>query len=207
VHEVPAAEAVEHPVQTDPTIANAGLTEIDEPVAAVLTNGHESTYETQGIPQNSGFGDGAANAAAEANWDNSNDLSTSQEWVEVPRDATETDTGVTATPVAPSNVQSWADDQPDSPVEVRFSLFHLSLNTVLLCRANSFSHRRLLLQQMMASKKSSETVEDEETSVEVVVAAMDFNVAVVDSGAMATVDEAEVEVEVPEEAAAQTSPK
>jgi hypothetical protein len=60
---------------------------------------------------------------------------------------------------------------------------------------------------MMASKKSSEVVEDEETSVEVVAAAMDFSVAVVDSGAMATVDEAEVEVEVPEEAAAQTSPK
>jgi len=96
-----------------------GLTEIDEPTATVLTNGHsESVFETQGIPQNSGFGDGAANAAAEANWDNNNDLSTSQEWVEVPRDANETETGITATPAAPSNVQSWADDQPDSPVEV-----------------------------------------------------------------------------------------
>jgi hypothetical protein len=133
IHEAPAAEAIEHPVQTDPTIANAGLTEIDEPVAALLINGHnESTYENKGIPQNSGFGDGAANAAAEANWDNSNDLSTSQEWVEVPRDATETDTGVTATPAAPSNVQSWADEQPDSPVAVSSSLSGvLGLNTVL----------------------------------------------------------------------------
>ena len=84
-----------------------------------MTNGHtELTYETQGIPQNAGFGDGSANAAAEANWDNANDLTNSQEWVEVPRDANETDTGLTATPAAPSNVQSWADDQPDSPVEV-----------------------------------------------------------------------------------------
>lgn len=86
-----------------------------------MTNGHnESVFDTQGIPQNSGFGDGAANAAAEANWDNNNDLSTSQEWVEVPRDANETETGVTATLAAPSNVQSWADDQPDSPVEVSY---------------------------------------------------------------------------------------
>lgn len=123
IHEVPAIETAEHPVETDPTIANAGLTEMNEPVAAVLTNGHnESIYETQGIPQNSGFGDGSANAAAEANWDNSNDLSTSQEWVEIPRDANETDNGVTATPAAPSNVQSWADDQPDSPVEKQSTL-------------------------------------------------------------------------------------
>ncbi|PMD56448.1 uncharacterized protein K444DRAFT_645155 [Hyaloscypha bicolor E] len=115
IHEVPS---VEHPVQSDPTIVNAGLTEIGEPAAVDLTNGHnESVFDTQGIPQNSGFGDGAANAAAEANWDNNNDLSTSQEWVEIPRDANETETGVTATPAAPSNVQSWADDQPDSPVE------------------------------------------------------------------------------------------
>jgi hypothetical protein len=153
IHEVPS---VEHPVQSDPTIVNAGklvlvlyffscqrvspivttqgsfpnlnlskltclsgLTEINEPAAAVLANGNnESVFDTQGIPQNSGFGEGAANAAAEANWDNNNDLSTSQEWVEVPRDANETETGVTGTPAAPSNVQSWADDQPDSPVEV-----------------------------------------------------------------------------------------
>jgi hypothetical protein len=60
---------------------------------------------------------------------------------------------------------------------------------------------------MMASKKFNETVVDEETSAEVVDAATDFNVAVVDSEAMATVDEAEVVEEVPEEAAAQRSPK
>jgi hypothetical protein len=98
------------------------LTEVDAPPATAITDVHDQTYNA-GVPQNSGFGDGAANAAAEANWDANNDLSTSQEWVEVPRDATETDTGVNATPAAPSNVQSWADDQPDS-LEVRkfFSL-------------------------------------------------------------------------------------
>ncbi|PBP26286.1 hypothetical protein BUE80_DR002881 [Diplocarpon rosae] len=120
-------EASEYPVESDPTIANAGLTEIDAPTTTELTNGHTEVSYDHGIPQNSTFGDGAANAAAEANWDQNNDLSTSQEWIEVPRDATETDTGVVATPAAPSNVQSWADDQPDSPVEARlFSNSQLS---------------------------------------------------------------------------------
>lgn len=113
-----SAESTEYPTQSDPTIANAGLTELDAPPStAAVTNGAES-FDAQGVPQNSGFGDGAANAAAEANWDNNNDLSASQEWVEVPRDAAETDTGITATPAAPANTQSWADDQPESPQEV-----------------------------------------------------------------------------------------
>ncbi|TVY43896.1 hypothetical protein LOCC1_G003844 [Lachnellula occidentalis] len=117
--EAPAVETKDYPVQSDPTIANAGLTELDSPAVTSLENGTQESHEIQGVPQNSGFGDGAANAAAESNWDNTNDLSQSQEWVEVPRDAAETDTGITATPAAPSNVQSWADEQPDSPSEVR----------------------------------------------------------------------------------------
>ena len=123
VEDAPAVETSEYPVQSDPTLANAGLTEIDEPSATTMANGHES-HEIQGIPPNSSFGEGG-NAAAEANWDNANDLTTSQEWVEVPRDAVETDAGVTATPAAPSNVQSWADDQPD-PVEVRTLISYMS---------------------------------------------------------------------------------
>lgn len=115
VEETPAAETNSFPVQSDPTIVNAGLTELDAPSVVAMTNGIHEPHELQGVPQNSGFGDGAANAAAETNWNASNDLSQSQEWVEVPRDAAETDTGVTATPAAPSNIQSWADDQPDSP--------------------------------------------------------------------------------------------
>ncbi|KAH7410941.1 hypothetical protein BKA64DRAFT_368633 [Cadophora sp. MPI-SDFR-AT-0126] len=115
--EAEQVETTEYPVESDPTIANAGLTELDAPAVTELTNGHAEAAYDQGIPANSGFGDGAANAAAEANWDNNNDLSTSQEWVEVPRDATETDTGVAATPAAPSNNQSWADAEPDSPTQ------------------------------------------------------------------------------------------
>ncbi|PQE33139.1 Transcription factor CBF NF-Y histone domain-containing protein [Rutstroemia sp. NJR-2017a WRK4] len=110
-------EPTEHPVQTDPTIANAGLTEINDPTTAAMINGETepTSEEASGVPANSTFGEGA-NAAAEANWDNNNnDLSASQEWVEVPRDAAETETGVTATPAANANTQSWADDQPEAP--------------------------------------------------------------------------------------------
>lgn len=102
----------EYPVQSDPTMANAGLTEInDEP----FTNGHaEETAASTGVPQSE---IGGGNAVAEANWDHSAaDMSTSQEWVNVtPRDATETDTGVSATFAAPAQTQSWADEQPDTP--------------------------------------------------------------------------------------------
>lgn len=72
-----------YPVASDPTIANAGMTELGCPHTGRLTNGHtEPSFTVPGVPTNSGFGDGAANAAAEANWDANADLSTSQEWVE-----------------------------------------------------------------------------------------------------------------------------
>ncbi|KAI9742424.1 MAG: hypothetical protein M1818_003958 [Claussenomyces sp. TS43310] len=116
----PAVETAEYPTQSDPTIAHAGLTELDEPHAVSMTNGHgEGGAEAAaaGIPQNSGIDEGASNNAAESHWDTNNDLSTSQEWVNVnvPRDITETDTGFIATPAAGLNKQSWADEQPESP--------------------------------------------------------------------------------------------
>lgn len=116
----PAIETAEYPVQSDPTIANAGLTELDDVATAPLTNGHsDASAETAavGIPQNSGIDEGASNAAADSHWDPSSDLTASQEWVDVklPRDLAETDTGITATPAAAVAPQSWADDQPDSP--------------------------------------------------------------------------------------------
>lgn len=113
--------------QTDPTIANAGLTEIDDNQTIPLST-QAAAVETEEVAQNSGFGEGA-NAAAQANWDQNNDLSASQEWVEVPRDAAETETGVVATPAAPANTQSWADDQPESPKQVRFTTYILNTST------------------------------------------------------------------------------
>lgn len=119
--QVPAADAApsELPVQSDPTLVNAGLTELDAPTNVAMAKGQgEATYEIS-APQNAGLGDGAANPAAEANWDSgkNDDLSASQEWVEVPRDSAETDTGIAATLSAPPNIQSWADEQPEAPIE------------------------------------------------------------------------------------------
>lgn len=111
-------EVSEYPVESDPTIVNAGLTELDAVPTAVLAKSPEvEENPSSGFPQNSGFGDGA-NVAAEDNWNRQNDLSASQdEWVDVryPRDAAETDTGIEATPAALTNTQSWADEQPDAP--------------------------------------------------------------------------------------------
>ncbi|KAI1489574.1 hypothetical protein F5X96DRAFT_640317 [Biscogniauxia mediterranea] len=107
-------------VVTDPTVAHAGLTEIDTAgTTPPLTNGHTESTPVSGIP-NADVSDNAANAAAESQWDTGNDLSASvnqEDWVEVPRNPTETDTGLAATPAAPANVQSWADDQPEHQPE------------------------------------------------------------------------------------------
>ncbi|KAI0901392.1 hypothetical protein F4806DRAFT_452112 [Annulohypoxylon nitens] len=109
---------------TDPTVANAGLTEIDSTgTTAPLTNGHtEKSAASSDVTANNDVGDSAANAAAESQWDQNNDLSASgsqEDWVTVPRDPAETDTGLTATPATTGNVQSWADEQPENPPQAR----------------------------------------------------------------------------------------
>ncbi|KAI0385502.1 hypothetical protein F5Y04DRAFT_186887 [Hypomontagnella monticulosa] len=108
---------------TDPTVAHAGLTEIDTAGAtAPFTNGHTESTPVSGIPENADVSDNAANAAAESQWDTGNDLSASisqEEWVKVPRDPTETETGLAATPASTGNVQSWADEQPENPPETQ----------------------------------------------------------------------------------------
>jgi hypothetical protein len=104
------AEAVEssQPPSTDPTGATSSL-----------TNGHAESAPESGVPANADVTDSAANAAGEAQWDNTMSASITQEdWVKVPRNPAETETGLTATPAASSNVQSWADDQPDNPPSV-----------------------------------------------------------------------------------------
>ncbi|KAH8677602.1 hypothetical protein BX600DRAFT_450255 [Xylariales sp. PMI_506] len=108
--------------ETDPTVAHAGLTEIGSTGAtAPTTNGHSEPAPSSAAPANADTGDAAANAAAEAQWDPaSNDLSasiTQEDWVKVPRDPTETETGLEATPAAAGPVQSWADDQPEATSE------------------------------------------------------------------------------------------
>lgn len=116
-------ESTSEQVQTDPTVAYAGLTEIDTTGAtAPVTNGHVASTTPSGVPASADVGDAAANAAAESQWDTNNDLSasgTQEDWVKVPRDPAETETGLEATPAAAGPVQSWADDQPEQAAEVR----------------------------------------------------------------------------------------
>ncbi|KAB5582358.1 hypothetical protein GE09DRAFT_264821 [Coniochaeta sp. 2T2.1] len=117
--EEPTAEAKEA-AASDPTITHAGLTEIDEGSTKPFTNGH-AEEKTPNFNSSADVADSAANAAGENQWDatesNTNNLAESQEWVNVTRDPVETETGVTATPAAPANTQSWADDHPEPTAE------------------------------------------------------------------------------------------
>ena len=65
------------------------------------------------MPEASNIDAGAANTAAERNWDVKASVSSGQnDWVEVPRDPAETDTGTAATPAGMTSTQSWAEDVP-----------------------------------------------------------------------------------------------
>lgn len=121
------------PVETDPTIAHASLTEIDSTEATEpLTNGHTEPAPQSSVLANTDVADNAANAAAGSEWDANNTMSSSitqEGWVEVPRHPSETETGLNATPAAAGNVQSWADDQPENSPEVSLTL-HLASGCV-----------------------------------------------------------------------------
>lgn len=126
-------ETTEHPVPTEPTIADAGLPEIESLNVSSEANGHDAVPSPLSTPQNSGLGDGAANAVGESQWEAGNDMTASQEWVEVSRDGTDPDSGLSAAP-APAGksqdwtpaTQSWADDQPETPPVVDVSLVYAS---------------------------------------------------------------------------------
>lgn len=121
------AEAAAEPeapkeVATDPTVAHATKTEI-ETGDAVAINGHTVESITDSI-ENVQVADNAANAVAQSHWDSpQNDTSLSQEWVQVPRDPKETETGLNATPAVAANTQSWADDHPEQATEVKISRY------------------------------------------------------------------------------------
>ena len=112
----PAPPGAEDPssiaLGTDPTVAHAGLTEIDAPGDST-SNGFSNHVDPSNVPGASNVDAGAANSAAEAKWDVKASVSTEQnDWVEVPRDPAETETGTAATPAGMTNTQSWAEDVP-----------------------------------------------------------------------------------------------
>ncbi|KAK7413205.1 hypothetical protein QQX98_007929 [Neonectria punicea] len=97
---------------SDPTIANASATEIEAGESA-LSNGPTAEAPSNGI-SNANVADDAANAVAESHWDtanNTNEMSMSQEWVDVKAEAEATP------PAATANTQSWADDHPEQVPE------------------------------------------------------------------------------------------
>ena len=107
----PTAEEPTAQVGTDPTIAHAGMTEIDAE-AEPMANG-QSHVDVPTVPEVSNIDAGAANAAAGNNWDASASVDQGADsWVEVSRDPAETETGIAATPAAMAGTQSWADEVP-----------------------------------------------------------------------------------------------
>ncbi|KAF1844546.1 uncharacterized protein K460DRAFT_404839 [Cucurbitaria berberidis CBS 394.84] len=105
--ETEASEAV-----SDPTVTNAGLTEIGESVAG--HNGSVEGHETSVAPAASSIEPGAANAAAEEQWDKkatAGDDPLSESFEIIPRDPAETENPHVAAPV--TSTQSWADDTPE----------------------------------------------------------------------------------------------
>ena len=100
---------------TDPTVANAGLTELEGTDSTpTAINGVPKVEHMTGPDQSSVTAE-AANVVAESNWDAqasvvTNESGAGEGWVEVPRDPGETDTGFTATPAAIHGGNSWAEE-------------------------------------------------------------------------------------------------
>ena len=106
----PTAPETEEAV-SDPTVINAGLTEIDAGIAPVDGG---ADVQASNAPAASSIEPGAANAAAEAQWDkqaSGGDDPLSESFEIVPRDPAETETPHVAAPV--TSTQSWADDTPE----------------------------------------------------------------------------------------------
>jgi hypothetical protein len=124
-----ASEPVEAPAEdlpaSDPTVANAGMTELEDTTTIpIRTNGttEEPSSESVSAPEQVSTTAEAANAVAEANWNPEASITTDasgagDEWVQVPRDPAETDTGVTATPAAATAENSWAEEVATSAEE------------------------------------------------------------------------------------------
>ncbi len=100
-------------VSTDPTIANAGRTELEDTMTYQKTD-EPTEADTRAPPEQSSTTADAANAVAARSWDPqasmTSDSPSGEGWVEVPRDPAETDTGVAATPIALHNSTSWAEE-------------------------------------------------------------------------------------------------
>lgn len=131
--EVPAVESVTEEQQTteapasteetdsDPTIAHAGLTELNDVAQHAPVAPKEAHEDVIGAPTAATTGEEASNASATELWDSKPVAdSLGESWISVPRDLSETETPVTTegtdvtSSVVPENSQNWADDIPAS---------------------------------------------------------------------------------------------
>jgi hypothetical protein len=101
--------------ETDPTIANAGLNELDTAQTLPITTngtGHTSELNTPSAPAATSIQEGAGNAAAEEQWDTKipGEAGMEESFEMIPRDPTETE--APHVPAEPTSTQSWADDAP-----------------------------------------------------------------------------------------------
>lgn len=104
-------------VGTDPTVAHAGLTELDTQPDPIQS---ERLTFADNVPDASQIDVGAANEAAGDNWKKTLVApaeSGPDDWVEVTRDPAETDTGNAATPAGMTSTQSWADEVTADPTD------------------------------------------------------------------------------------------
>lgn len=121
----PETEA--HETISDPTITNAGLTELDAGATDITKTAED---EKSAAPAASSTEPEAANAAAEEQWDKqptAGDDPLSESFEMIPRDPAETETPHVAAPV--TSTQSWADDTPEpaatsAPANDGFSEVH-----------------------------------------------------------------------------------
>jgi hypothetical protein len=107
-------ETVARDIGTDPTIAHAGLTELED---IKLVHGNDEVYAG---PGQAGIDEGAANAAATINWESnaSSGVDGMQDsWVSVPRPADETEMNTTSAATNDTNntgntAAGWGESTP-----------------------------------------------------------------------------------------------
>lgn len=106
-----AAQDADGQPATDPTVANAGLTELEDTTAPPAYTTEESSPEeiTSVVPDQATITD-AANATGEAwNPEASMTAQSVEDWVQVPRDPAETETG-SVVPAPQQSTSNWADE-------------------------------------------------------------------------------------------------
>ena len=107
--------------ETDPTIANATLTELEDTTAMKTMS--EQAQETVAPEQSSTTAE-AANAVAESSWNPEASITSNatgaEDWVQVPRDPAETETG-SAAPAVQTSTSNWADEAGAAAEEQGFT--------------------------------------------------------------------------------------